>query len=60
MDTHSMIFMAIGNLVSLPSFSFAGQVKGRTGPPLQTKDLSVLGCQGKPGRQKVGAVVSLV
>jgi len=32
MDTHSRIFLAIGNLVSLPSFSFAGQVKGRTGP----------------------------
>src|SRR6266852_1944215 len=33
MGTHWMIFLAIGNLVSPHSFPFAGQVKGRTGPP---------------------------
>ncbi len=33
MGTHWIIFLTIGNLVFPPSFSFAGQVKGRTGPP---------------------------
>src|SRR5258708_35986819 len=32
MGTHCLI-LTIGNLVSPPSFPFAGQVKGRTGPP---------------------------
>src|SRR5467141_1025328 len=82
MDTHSMIFVTIGNLVSPSSsvngdplfdfpdhwqprfsaqFSLRRTSEGANRPgPLQTKDLSGLGCQGKPGRQGVGAVVSLV
>src|SRR5216684_3167195 len=32
---------------SPPSFPFAGQVKGRTGPPLRTKDLPALGCSSR-------------
>src|SRR5229473_2749992 len=82
MDTHSMNFVTIGNLVS-PSSSVDGDPlfdfpdhwqprfsaqfplrrtrEGANRPgPLQTKDLSGLGCRGKPGRQAVGAVVSLV
>src|SRR6266851_234029 len=47
MGTHCMIFLTIGNLVSPPSFPFAGQVKGRTGPPLRTKDLPALGCSSR-------------
>jgi hypothetical protein len=61
MGTHCFIFLTIGNLVFPPTSPLAGQVKGRTGPPpSERKDLSVLGCQGKLGRQDVGAVVSLV
>src|SRR5258708_6281008 len=37
MGTHCLIFLIIGNLVFPPSFSFAGQVKGRTGPPPPNK-----------------------
>jgi hypothetical protein len=44
MGTHFVILVTIGNLVSPSSFPFAGQVMGRTGPPLRTKDLSILGC----------------
>src|SRR5882762_7755235 len=33
METHSMVFLTIGNLVSPPSFPLPGQVEGRTGPP---------------------------
>src|SRR5882762_3705525 len=33
MNTHSMSFVTVDKLVFPPSFSFAGQVKGRTGPP---------------------------
>src|SRR6266550_5651718 len=44
MDTHSMIFLTIGNLVSPPSFPLAGQVRrDELARPLRTKDLSVLG-----------------
>ncbi len=39
MDTHSMIFVTIDNLVSPPSFPFARQVKGRTGPPLAEREI---------------------
>src|SRR6266446_9407446 len=46
MGTHCLI-LTIGNLVSPPSFPFAGQVKGRTGPPLRTKDLPALGCSSR-------------
>jgi hypothetical protein len=82
MDTHSMIFVTIDDLVSPsssvdgdPLFYFSEHRQSRfsaqfplirtsegadwAAPP-RTKDLSVLGCQGKPGRQTVGAVVSLV
>jgi hypothetical protein len=48
MGTHWMIFLTIGNLVSPPSFSFAGQVKGRTGPP-PPNNRSVLSRLLKPG-----------
>ncbi len=37
MGTHWMIFLIIGNLVSPPSFPFAGEVKGRPGPPPPNK-----------------------
>src|SRR5271163_2918928 len=60
MGTYCLIFLTIGDLVFPLSFPFAGQVKERTGRPRRTKYLSVLGCQGKLGRQAVGAVVSLV
>jgi hypothetical protein len=30
METHSMIFVTIGNLVSPSSIPFAGEVRGRT------------------------------
>jgi hypothetical protein len=40
MDTHSMIFVAIGNLVSLPNFSFAVQVKGAYRPAPSKRKIS--------------------
>src|ERR1700682_1301783 len=47
MDTHSMIFVTIGNLVSPPSFPLAGEVRGRTQPaPSERKDLPASGCYG--------------
>jgi len=78
MDTRSMTFVTIGNLVS-PSSSvnwnplfdfpdhwqprFSAQFPlpgtsegGELARPLRTKDLSGLGCKGKPGRQAVGSV----
>ncbi len=42
MGTHCLIFLTIGNLVSLPSFPFARQVKGRTGPPLSERKICPL------------------
>jgi hypothetical protein len=39
MGTHCLIFLTIGNLVSPPSFPFARQVKGRTGPPLAERKI---------------------
>jgi hypothetical protein len=40
METHSKIFVAIGNFVSAPSFPFAGEVRGRTWPaPTERKHL---------------------
>src|SRR6267143_497450 len=59
MGTHWIIFLTIGNLVCPPSFPFAGQVKGQTGPP-PPNDRSVRSRQLKPGCQAVGSVVSLV
>ena len=47
MDNHSMIFVTIGNLVSPPSFPFAGEVRGvLSSPPTERKDLPALGCYG--------------
>ncbi len=34
METHFMIFVAIGNPVSPSGFPFAGEVRGGLGPPL--------------------------
>jgi hypothetical protein len=64
MDTHSMIFVTIDKLVS-PSSSVDGDPldhfpdhwqphfsAGASGRPLQTKDLSGLGFQRKPGRHQ--------
>src|SRR5205814_10470486 len=48
MGTHWMSFLTIGNLVFPPSFSFAGQVKGPTGPPPPNR-LSVRSRLLKPG-----------
>ncbi len=39
MGTHCLIFLTIGNLVSPPSFPFARQVKGRTGPPVAERKI---------------------
>jgi len=64
MGTHCLIFLTIGNLVSPPSFPFAGQVKGRTGlAPSKRKICPVSAAREsravKPWRL-VEAVVSLV
>src|SRR5438445_12585051 len=48
MGTNWMSFLTIGNLVFPPSFSFAGQVKGRTGPPPPNR-ISVRSRLLKPG-----------
>src|SRR6266404_6260742 len=54
MDTHSMIFVTIGNLVSPPSFPFARQVKGRTGPPVaERKICPVSAAQAGPSSRGV-------
>src|SRR5437016_1024906 len=47
MGTHWIIFLDIGNLVSPPSFPFAGQVKGKLARPLRTIYLSVLGSSSR-------------
>src|SRR6266404_726726 len=39
MGTHCLIFLTIGNLVSPPSFPFARQMKGRTGPPFAERKI---------------------
>src|SRR5438046_10502674 len=48
MGTHWMSFLTIGILAFPPSFSFAGQVKGRTGPP-PPSSISVRSRLRKPG-----------
>ena len=58
MKTHCLIFLAIGDLVSLID-PLSGQVLGRTNPPLRTKDISVLDLLGNRAVEP-GAAVSLV
>src|SRR5260370_38358383 len=56
METHCLIFLTIGNLVSPPSFPFAGQVKGRTGPSNERSARSRL--LGKAGPSSPGGLLS--
>ncbi len=54
MGTHCLIFLIIGNLVSPPSFPFARQVKGRTGPPVaERKICPVSAAQAGPSSRGV-------
>ena len=54
MGTHCLIFLIIGNLVSPPSFPFARQVKGRTGPPVaERKICAVSAAQAGPSSRGV-------
>jgi hypothetical protein len=39
MQTHSMIFVTIGDLISPPSFPFARQVKGKLARPLPNEKI---------------------
>jgi len=64
MGTHCLIFLTIGNLVSPPSFPFAGQVKGRTGPAPSNRKICPVSAASESRAVKpwglVGAAVSLV
>ena len=59
MGTHWMIFLTIKQPRFSAQFPLRRTSKGADRPS-KRKIYPVLGCQGKPGRQAVGAVVSFV
>jgi hypothetical protein len=58
MGTHCLIFLTIGNLVSPPSFPFAGQVKGRTGPAPSKRKICPVSAVGESRAVKPWGLLS--